>query len=113
MEFKQANIFEEHELISTKIVAKNTPKTEKTIVKNKKLEVLKNKIKILYEFYEQLYEKQNINLLENREIIIKGNIISYPQDRQAEPKELIKLTIYDIDKRIEKMKEILSLRTYK
>lgn len=104
MEFKQVNIFGEQILI----VNKNN-KSVKFKTKNKN-KVLENKIKILYKMYEELYEKQNINLLDNREIIIKKNIIYYLEERQAEPIDIINLSINDIDKRILRMKEILNAR---
>lgn len=101
MELKQANIYGGYTIVVAKKQPKNVPKKIKTY--------LKYKIKILYDMYEQLYEKQNISLLDNRDAIIKGNIISYPEERQAEPLELINLNIYDIDERIKKMKEVLNV----
>lgn len=91
---KQANIFGEYFEISVK--------QKRKCKKNQKL---KQKIKILYELYEQLYEKQNISPIEYRDIIIKGTIIIYPEERQAEPIEAINLTLDDIDKRINIMQE--------
>jgi len=98
-EVKQADLYGGY-----KLIVKKEKKPKKLPAKN----VLKEKIEMLYALYEELYELQEIKILEPREVIIKGNILIYPQDRQAEPKELIKLTIYDIDKRIEKMKETLN-----
>lgn len=103
MELKQASIFGEYKQVGKKINKKNVPK------KNKINLELKQKIEILYNMYEQLYEKQNINLLDSRDIIIKENIISYPEERQSEPIDIISLGIYDIDKRIIRMKEVLSV----
>ena len=103
MELKQSNIYGEQILIVNKNNKSVKPKTKD---KNK---ILKNKIKILYKMYEELYEKQNISLLDNREIIVKGNIVSYPEERQAEPSDIKNLTIKDIDKRILRMKEILNV----
>lgn len=103
MGLKQVNLFGEQILI----INKNN-KSVKSKIKDKN-KTLKNKIEILYKMYEELYEKQNINLLDNREIIMKGNIISYPEERQSEPIDIINLGIYDIDKRILRMKEILSV----
>ena len=100
-EVKQAGLFGGY-----KLIVKKVKKPKELPAKN----VLKEKIKRLYTLYEELYELQEIEILETREIIIKGNILIYPQDRQAEPKELINLTIYDIDLRIEKMKEFLNVR---
>ena len=106
MELKQINIYGECEFVNEKVVAKNAPRCKKVVAKNAKL---KNKIKILYRLYEQLYEQQNISFLDNRTVIIKNNIIAYPDERQAEPIELIKLNIIDdIDKRIKKMEQILN-----
>lgn len=104
MELKQVNIFGEY--VNLKVIKKNDTKIKKVIKKN---ENLKQKIRILYKMYEQLYEKQNISLLEPRDVIIRNNIIIYPEDRQAEPIDTISLGIYDIDKRILRMKEILSV----
>lgn len=104
MELKQVNIFGEY--VNLKVIKKNDTKIKKVIKKN---ENLKQKIRILYKMYEQLYEKQNISLLEPRDVIIRNNIIIYPEDRQAEPIDTISLGIYDIDKRILIMKEILSV----
>lgn len=101
MVLKQASIFGEYKEIVIK--KKSTPKKRKN-------EELKQKINILYNLYQQLYEKQNISLLESKEIIINKNIIAYPEERQAEPLELITMNILDdIDKRINKMKEILNV----
>lgn len=104
MELKQVNIFGEY--VNLKVIKKNDTKIKKVVKKN---ENLKQKIRILYKMYEQLYEKQNISLLEPRDVIIRNNIIIYPEDRQAEPIDIISLGIYDIDKRILRMKEILSV----
>ena len=60
MELKQVNIFGEYRQVGKKINKKNVLK--KTI----NLKLLKQKIKILYDMYEQLYEKQNISLLEQK-----------------------------------------------
>ena len=46
--------------------------------------------------------------MEQKELIIKNNIVAYPQDRQAEPMEIINMnTLDDIDKRIEAMEDTL------
>lgn len=100
MVVRQAGIFGEYKQVVIK--KKSTPKKRKN-------EELKQKINILYNLYQQLYEKQNISLLEPREVIIKGDIIVYPQDRQAEPIEIIKMNVLDdIDKRIEVMEKTVS-----
>lgn len=96
MELKQANIFGEYYLVGKK------KKLRKDIDKNLEL---KQKLQLLYDLYERLYEQQNINPLEYRDIIIRGKIIIYPDERQAEPIESINLTIEDIDKRINIMQE--------
>jgi hypothetical protein len=96
MELKQAGIFGEYYLVGKK---KKSKKND-----NKNVE-LKQKLQLLYDLYERLYEQQNIDPLEYRDIIIKGNIIVYPEERQAEPIDSIKLTTYDIDKRISIMQE--------
>lgn len=103
MELKQANLYGGYKLVVVKNNKENTLKKQKLNLK------LKQKIKILYELYEALYEKQEISLLDNRDIIINKNIVSYPEERQAELIEMIYLSIYDIDKRIEKMKEVLNV----
>lgn len=100
MGFKQADIFGGHKEIKKKTAV---PK------KKKENKLLKQKIDILYRMYEELYKKQNIGLLEQRDAIIKNNIIAYPEEKLAEPIEIINLSIYDIDKRIEKMKEVLNV----
>ena len=94
------------------IFGNKVPVKSKTQTKKKKLKKteFKKKINILYDLDEQLYNKYDINLLEQREIIIKQDVIIYPQDRQAEPKDIINLTIYDLDKRIERMKELCENR---
>ena len=93
----QINIFGK----SQKVIQKNN-KEYKPKKLNKKNETLKQKLKILYTLYDKLYKLQNINLLEQREIIKKGDIIVYVEDRQAEPVETKKMNVLnDIDKRIE------------
>lgn len=104
MELKQVNIFGEYD--NLKVIKKNDTKIKKVIKEN---ENLKQKIKILYKMYEQLYEKQNISILEPRDIIIRNNIVIYPEDRQAEPIDTITLGIYEIDERIEIMKKTLGI----
>lgn len=96
MELKQAGIFGEYYLIGKKKKSKKN---------NNKNAELKQKLQLLYDLYERLYEQQNIAPLEYRDVIIKGNIMIYPEERQAEPIDSIKLTIYDIDKRISIMQE--------
>lgn len=85
-------------------------KNKKVSISDQKELILKNKIKFLYKMYEQLYESLNIDLMEQREVVIKNNIIAYVEDRQAEPLELINLTLCEnIDYKINKTKEILNV----
>ncbi len=98
MELKQADVFGGYKLVEKR----HKPKK---LVKNQEV---KEKIKLLYELYEKLYDKQNIDLFEQRDIIIKGNIICYPNDRQAEPAELTVLSIEEVDKKIQVMKKTLN-----
>ena len=101
MVLRQASIFGDY-----KVVIKHNKKKSTKREKNKEL---KAKINLLYSLYEQLYETLNISVLEQREVIIKHNIVAYPEDRQAEPMEIINMnTIDDIDERIKVMKDTLS-----
>ena len=85
-------------------------KNKKVSISDQKELILKNKIKFLYKMYEQLYESLNIDLMEQREVVIKNNIIAYVEDRQAEPLELINLALCEnIDYKINKTKEILNV----
>lgn len=85
-------------------------KNKKVSICDQKELILKNKIKFLYKMYEQLYESLNIDLMEQREVVIKNNIIAYVEDRQAEPLELINLALCEnIDYKINKTKEILNV----
>lgn len=102
MECKQANIF--GGCISIVIKDNKEAKPRKLSKKGVKL---KQKIQVLYSMYEQLYERQNISLLEPKDFIIKNNILIYPDERQAEPVELLNTTIEDIDKRLEIMRNVL------
>lgn len=100
MALRQASIFGDY-----KDVIKNNKKKSTKKEKNKEL---KKKLNILYCLYQQLYETLNIELLDQREVIIKNNIVAYPEDRQAEPMEIINMNILDdIDKRIEVMEDTL------
>jgi hypothetical protein len=98
MGLKQADIFGGHKEIKKKTATPTKKKVNK---------LLKQKIDILYAMYEELYRKQNIGLLEQRDAIIKNNIIAYPEEKQAEPTNIIKLSIYDIDERIKVMRQAL------
>lgn len=103
MEVYQVDIFGKYQKVITKDSKEYKPKKL-----NKKNRILKEKLKILYGLYEELYKKQEISILEYREVIMKDNLIIYPEDRQAEPKKIINLNVLDdIDKRIEEtQKEI-------
>ena len=90
-------------------VLKKKNKKRKSICDPKEL-ILKTKIDILYELYEKLYERFNVDLMEQREAIVINNIILFVEERQAEPIELINLTLCEnIDYKITKMKEILNV----
>lgn len=104
MELKQTSIFGGYEVL--KVGAKAVTRKKQTKL-NSKNKILKIKIKILYDLYEQLFKKFNISFLEQREIIVKGGIVIYPDERQAEPIESIDLKIEDIDKRIELTKNAI------
>ena len=102
MELYQATIFGD----CRKVIEKHNPeyKPKKLSKKNREL---KQKVETLYDLYYKLYELQNISILEQREIIRKGDIIVYVEDRQAEPIEISNMNVLDdIDKRIEITKEI-------
>ena len=95
---KQADVFGGYKEIKEK-PKKNAPK---------KYIKLKEKIKILYRLYAELYKRQNVNVLEQRDKIIKNGIVIYPHDQQAEPIELIYLGIQEIDKKIMIMQKVLN-----
>lgn len=93
-------------------------KNKDNIVNNKKLNkkklLFKNKILELYDLYDTLYCMLNIDILEQKEIIIKKNIVAYTEYRQAEPIELIKINNFtnindlsNIEKKIEIMKKVI------
>ena len=103
MELYQATIFGDCQ----KVIEKHNPehKPKKLSKKNREL---KQKLEILYDLYYKLYELQNISILEQREIIKKGDIIVHVEDRQAEPIEIGNMNVLDdIDKRIEATQERL------
>ena len=107
MELYQVSVFGEK-----KVIKENNKKSKRNQNKNT---TLKQKLKSLYKLYYLIYETQNINLLEQREVIIKGDLIIYPQDNQAEPLSSINMNVLDdIDKRIEiaeeKYKELTRLK---
>lgn len=102
MVLMQLSLSGEPKAVSLKI------KTKKPKKLNSKNRILQAKIKELYGLYQKLYELQNISILEQREVIIKGDIIIYPDERQAEPIENIFIKIEDIDKRIENMLKVLN-----
>ena len=97
MELYQATIFGERR----EVIKKDNPeyKPKKLSKKNK---ILKQKLKILYDLYERLYNLQNVSILEQREVILKKDLVIYPDERQAEPIETVQLNIENhIDKKIE------------
>ena len=94
---KQVNIYGELIEIACKSKSVQKPRNQK----------LKQKIDKLYALYENLFKKQDVNILELREVIVKDDILIYPEDRQAEPVCMIELTIEDIDKRIEIMSKFM------
>lgn len=104
MELKQADIFGGYKIITKKTNNRRVPR-------RKKYQEVKEKIEILYKLYEKLYGVFNINILEQREMItgILGEniILIYPEDKQAEPIDLANYSIYDLDIRINRMKEVL------
>lgn len=103
MELYQANIFGGSQKV---IVKDSAPIKQKKL--NKKNRILKEKLKTLHTLYEKIYELQNIGLLEQREVIVKKDLIIYPDEKQAEPIETIQMNLLsDIDKRIEITKEKL------
>lgn len=77
MVLQQTNMFEE----STKIVF-SKPKTSS---RHRDELLLSQKYEQLYEIYNQIYETLNIDIFEQREVIIIGKtIIAYPEEKQAE-----------------------------
>lgn len=100
MVVKQADIFG-----GSKEIKKKKPNKPALVIRN---ETIKQKIQKLYNLYEQLYELQNISILEPREVVIKNNIICYPEDRQAEPLQTRKLTLFDIDEKIRIMEKTIN-----
>lgn len=109
MELYQANIFGG----SQKVIVKDSPPIKPKKL-NKKNRILKAKLKTLHTLYEKIYELQNIGLLEQREVIVKKDLIIYPDEKQAEPIETIQMNLLsDIDKRIEITKEKLIMELTK
>lgn len=97
MELYQANIFGGKE----QVIEKHNPEYKPKKL-SKKDQILKQKLKILYDLYETLYNLQEISILEQREVILKKDLVIYPDERQAEPIETVKLDIENhIDKKIE------------
>lgn len=92
MELYQLDIFGQKKKI------KGCAKRGSPRIKNKDL---KAKIHTLYSLYFRLYKTQNIPILDTREIIMRKNLIVYPDEMQAEPKETLEMNLLDdIDKRI-------------
>lgn len=95
MELYQVSIFGEYQQIVTK--KQYVPRKL-----NKQQTIFKGKLQRLYKLYEQLYKYQNISILEQREVIMKDNLVIYPDEQQAEPIETIKMDVFkNIDKKIE------------
>lgn len=93
----QATIFGE----CREVIKKDNPE-KKPKKLSKKNQIFKQKLEKLYNIYDKLYEMQNISILEQREVIVKKNLVIYPDERQAEPIESIKLDIENnIDKKLE------------
>lgn len=91
MVLQQINIFGE----STKVVL-SKPKTSSV---NQDDDLLSKKYEQLYNIYDKIYESLNIDLFEQKEIIIIGKtIIAYPEERQA---ELLGTQFLPLDERIE------------
>lgn len=109
MSLYQINIFGECQ----KVIKKDNPEYKPKKL-SKKNQILKQKLKILYELYERLYKLQNISILEQREVIVKKDLVIYPDERQAEPIETIEMNVLnDIDKRIEVAKNRLVMEFLK
>ena len=97
MVLRQTNMFEE----STKIVF-SKPKTNP---RQREEHLLSKKYEQLYEIYNKIYEKLNINIFEQREVIIIGKtIIAYPEEKQA---EVMGTQFLHLDERIRRNKECL------
>lgn len=94
MEFEQLKLFGK----SKKNCSKKRTKTRKN---DKNLKV---KLKELYLLHGKLYDKLNISLFEQREIIKIGNIIAFPEYREA---EINGTQFLSIDERIKVHKEYL------
>lgn len=112
MGLKQSNIFGGYEPVNKKNGGKSAGNIRKPPIK-KVNEKLKQKVNELYSLYEELYnrlyDRQYINLLDMmlETKTIDNRIIVYPDEQQAEPKDIANLTLYDIDERINKMRETL------
>ncbi len=101
MELYQANIFGGKE----EVIEKHNPEYKPKKL-SKKDQILKQKLSILYKLYEKLYNLQEISILEQREVILKKDLVIYPDERQAEPIETVQLNIENhIDKKIEVAQE--------
>lgn len=97
MVLRQTNMFEE----STKIVFSKP----KTTSRQREEYLLSKKYEQLYEIYSEIYETLNIDVFEQREIIIIGKtIIAYPEEKQA---EVMGTQFLPLDERIRRNKECL------
>lgn len=100
MVLQQTNIFGE----STKIVL-SKPKISSV---NKDDELLSKKYEQLYSIYDKIYESLNIDLFEQKEVIIIGKtIIAYPEERQA---EVVGTQFLPLDERIRRNNDYLENR---
>ena len=104
MELYQATIFGERR----EVIKKDNPEYRPKKL-SKKNQIFKQKLEKLYNIYSKLYEMQNISILEQREVILKKDLVIYPDERQAEPIKTVKL---DIENNIDKKLEIAE-QTYK
>lgn len=100
MVLRQTNMFEE----GTKIVF-SKPKTSN---RHRDELLLSKKYEQLYEIYNQIYETLNIDIFEQRGIIIIGKtIIAYPEEKQA---EVMGTQFLPLDERIRRNHDYLENR---
>ena len=100
MVLRQTNMFEE----GTKIVFSEP----KTTPRQRDNHLLSKKYEQLYDIYNQIYETLNIDIFEQREIIIIGKtIIAYPEDKQA---EVMGTQFLPLDERIRRNHDYLENR---
>ena len=100
MVLRQTNMFEE----STKIVFSKP----KTTPRQREEHLLSKKYEQLYEIYNEIYETLNIDVFEQREVIIIGKtIIAYPEEKQA---EVVGTQFLPLDERIRRNHDYLENR---